>query len=164
MELVTPGIGLVFWMLLSFSIVLILLKKYAWKPVMKALKDRENSIENALKSAEKAKEEMAQLQIDNKKIIDEAKIERDKLIKEAREVKERIINEAKGLAVTEANKLVESARLNIQNEKLAAISEMKNQIAIFSVEIAEKILSRELIEKNKQKDLLDNLLKEINLN
>jgi len=164
MELVTPGIGLVFWMLLSFSIVLILLKKFAWRPVMKALQDRENSIANALKSAENAKEEMAILQMDNKKIIDEAKIERDKLIKEAREVKERIINEAKGQAVIEANKLIEMARLNIQNEKLAAISEMKNQIAIFSVDIAEKILSRELTENNKQKDYLDYLLKEINLN
>jgi len=164
MELVTPGIGLVFWMLLSFTIVLIILKKYAWGPVMKALKDREESIENALRSAEKAKDQMAQLQADNQKIINEAKIERDKLIKEAREVKEKIINEAKGQATIEANKLVETARANIQTEKIAAINEIKNQIAIFSVDIAEKILSRELTDKNKQKDLIDNLLKEINFN
>jgi len=164
MELVTPGIGLVFWMLLSFTIVLIILKKYAWGPVMKALKDREESIENALKSAEKAKDQMAQLQADNQKIINEAKIERDKLIKEAREVKEKIINEAKGQATIEANKLVETARANIQTEKNAAINEIKNQIAVFSVDIAEKILSRELADKDKQKDLIDNLLKEINFN
>jgi F-type H+-transporting ATPase subunit b len=164
MELVTPGIGLVFWMLLSFSIVLIILKKYAWRPVMDALKERENSIENAIKSAEKAKEEMARLQMDNKKIIDEARIERDRLIKEAREAKELIINEAKGQAVVEANKLIESARINIQNEKYAAINEMKNQIAVFSVEIAEKILSRELSNKDNQKELMNNLLNEMNLN
>jgi F-type H+-transporting ATPase subunit b len=164
MELVTPGIGLVFWMVLSFSIVLILLKKYAWGPVMKALHDREDSIENALRSAEHAKEQMIQLQADNQKIINEAKIERDKLIKEAREVKDQIINEAKGQATIEANKLIETARLNIQAEKSAAINEIKNQIAIFSVDIAEKILSRELSDKAKQKDLIDNLLKEINFN
>lgn len=164
MELVTPGIGLVFWMLLSFSVVLIILKKYAWGPVMKALKNREDSIENALKSAEKMKEEMAQFQSDNKRIMDEARIERDKIIKEAREAKERIINEAKGQATIEANKLVELARLTIQNEKIAAITEMKNEIAIFSVEIAEKILSRELTDKNSQKELMNNFLKDFHFN
>lgn len=164
MELVTPGIGLVFWMLLSFTIVLVVLKKFAWKPVMEALKNREDSIESALRAAENAKEQMSQMQADNKRIMDEAKLERDKLIKEAREIKEKMINDAKGLATIEANKLIEIARTNIQAEKDAAINEIKNQITIFSVDIAEKILARELENKDKQKALIDNLLKEINFN
>ena len=98
MELVTPGIGLIFWMLLSFSLVLIILKKYAWKPVLQMLKEREENIENSLKSAEKAKDEMAKLQTDNERILNEARKERDLLIKEAREIKEKIIFEAKSQA------------------------------------------------------------------
>lgn len=164
MELVTPGIGLLFWMLLSFSIVLFILKKFAWKPIMKALKDRESSIEDALQSAEKAKEEMAKLHYENEKIIAEAKEERDKLMKEARGVKDKIISDAKIRTAEETNKMVEIARLNIQNEKVAAISEMKNQVAILSVEIAEKILKQKLSGDKDQKKWIRNLLKEIKLN
>jgi F-type H+-transporting ATPase subunit b len=164
MELITPGIGLVFWMLVSFLLVLFILKKYAWKPVMKMLKERAASIEDALRSAEKAKEQMAQLQADNERIINEAKLERDKLMKEAREVKDKIIGDAKNQASEEGRKLIESARQNIQNEKSAAMNEIKNQIASISVEIAEKILRSELEDKNKQKKLVENLLKEIKLN
>ena len=164
MELVTPGIGLLFWMLLSFAVVLFILKKFAWKPILKALKEREDSIEDALESAEKAKEEMAKLQVDNEKIINEAKAERDNLINEAREVKEKIINEAKTQATTEANKLIKQAHTNIQNEKVAAINEIKEQVAILSVEIAEKLLKQELEKDKKQEELINSLLKEIEVN
>ncbi len=164
MELVTPGIGLLFWMLVSFAIVVIILKKIAWKPILKALKEREDSIEDALESAEKAKEEMAKLQVDNEKIINEAKAERDNLINEAREVKETIINEAKIQATTEANKLIEQSRINIKNEKVAAINEIKEQVAVLSVEIAEKILKQELAKDKKQEELINSLLKEIKVN
>ncbi|HBS85428.1 MAG: ATP synthase F0 subunit B [Bacteroidetes bacterium GWF2_38_335] len=164
MELVTPGIGLLFWMLLSFTVLLFLLKKFAWKPILKMLKDREESIEGALKSAEKAKEEMAKLQSDNEKIILEAKAERDRLMKEAREVKEQLISTAKKQANEEAEKIILSAREAISNEKDAAMNDIKNQVAIISIEIAEKILMKELSEPGKQKEYVDSLLKDINLN
>ena len=164
MGLVTPDYGLLFWMVLSFSIVLFVLGKYAWKPILKSLKDREQSIEGALQSAEQAKVEMEQLQADNEKIIVEAKVERDKLIKEAREVKETIIKEAKTQASTEAAKLIETAREGIENEKATAITEIKNQVTLLSVQIAEKILKRELANKEDQQKYIDEMLKEINMN
>jgi F-type H+-transporting ATPase subunit b len=164
MELVTPGIGLVFWMLLTFSIVLIILKKYAWKPVLKMIKDREESIDSALKMADKAKEEMAKLQSDNEKILAEARKERDSLLKEAREIKDKIIAEAKNQAGVEANKLIENAKASIHGEKIAALSEIKNQIAFLSVDIAEKILQKELSSDLRQKEYIESLIKDINLN
>ena len=164
MELVKPGIGLIFWMVISFGTVLFILTKYAWKPVMKALKERENSIQDALDTAKKTQEEMTLLKADNEKLLSEAKLERDKILKEAKEAKDAIINEAKGKATTEANKLVTSAREAIRNEKLAAITELKNQVAAMSIEIAEKIIRYELVNDDKQKALMNDLLKEINLN
>lgn len=164
MELVTPGIGLVFWMLLSFSVVLFLLKKFAWKPILNMLHERESSIEKALQSAERAKEEMARLQADNDKILNEAKAEREKLIKEARETKERIISEAKEEAQKEALRITENARLSIEQEKKNAMKEIKNQVASLSVEIAEKILRKELSSEVKQKSLVDGLISDMKLN
>jgi F-type H+-transporting ATPase subunit b len=164
MELVNPGIGLIFWMIVSFGIVLWILKKFAWKPILNALKEREHSIEDALLSAEKAKEVMAKLKADNEAIIKEAKIERDSILKEARQVKEKILQEAKEEASEEAGKIIEAARLTIKNEKVAAILDIKNQVAIFSVEIAEKILKQKLAEKENQKVLINKLLDEIKLN
>lgn len=164
MGLVTPDYGLLFWMVLSFSVVLFVLGKFAWKPILKSLKDREESIEGALRSAEHAKVEMQQLQADNEKFIVEAKVERDKLIREAREVKDNIIKEAKTQATVEANKLVETAREHIQNEKAAAITEIKNQVTLLSVQIAEKILKRELADKKDQQKYIEEMLKEINMN
>jgi F-type H+-transporting ATPase subunit b len=164
MELVTPGIGLLFWMLLSFLVVFFILAKFAWKPILGALKEREKSIDNALRSAEKAKDEMAKLQADNQKILAEARAERDTLLKEAREVKDKIIAEAKNEAGIEAKKLLDSARQNIQNEKASAINDIKNQVATFSVEIAEKLLRQKLADSKGQSDLIDNMLKDIKLN
>ena len=164
MELVTPGIGLVFWMLLSFSIVLLLLKRYAWKPILKMIKEREESIDGALKMADKAKEDMAKLQSDNEKILADARKERDVLLKDAREIKEKIITDAKIQAGIEANKMIENAKASINNEKMAALTEIKNQIAFLSVDIAEKILKKELSSELRQKEYIDNLVKDINLN
>src|ERR1051326_1074904 len=129
MNLVTPDIGLLFWMLVSFGIVLFILKKYAWKPILKSLDERNNSIQNALDEAKKARDEMSNLKADNEKIIAAAKTERDNILKEAREIKDKMIAEAKERASKEADKLVTAARENIQNEKMAAITELKNQVA-----------------------------------
>ncbi|HTF06344.1 MAG TPA: F0F1 ATP synthase subunit B [Bacteroidia bacterium] len=164
MGLMIPDTGLTIWMLITFMIVLFLLTKYAWKPIMKAIKDREKSIEDALKSAENAKTEMNNLKAENEKILQAARNERDIMIKEAREIRESMIAEAKGKAKAEGEKLLQSAREAIQNEKMAAITDLKNQVAQLSIDIAEKIIARELSSENKQKELLGDLLKEVKLN
>ncbi len=164
MELITPGLGLVFWMVISFSLILFILKKFAWKPILKALKERENTIDTALKSAAKAREEMEHLKADNEKIIKEAKNVRDNLLKEARQVKDKIISEAKQKANSEANIIIADAKRQIENEKEAALDEIKNQIAGFSVEIAEKILKKKLEKTKDQKDLINELIDEIKIN
>ena len=164
MELITPGIGLLFWMLLSFSIVLVILKKFAWKPILGALKDREESIENALNEARKAREDVALLKVKNKGLITEVQQERDDILKEARRAKSSIVSEAKETAKQEADRMLKAAREDIQNEKNAAIAEIKNQVASLSIEIAEKILKTELSEEKKQKAVIDNLIDEIKFN
>jgi len=164
MGLLIPDTGLLIWMMITFLIVLILLKKYAWKPILKMIKDREDFIDSALKSAEVAKQEMQSLRSDNEKILAQARTERDMMMKEARDMKDSIVGEAKGKAKEEADKILASAREAIQNEKLAAISEMKNQVALLSIEIAEKILKHELSDENKQKELIGTLLKDVKLN
>lgn len=164
MELLSPSLGLIFWMTLCFLILLFLLKKMAWGPILKMLKERETGIANALDSAKKAKEEMAALQASNEKILNEAKVERDKLLKEARDIKDSIIAEAKSNANKEADRLLAIARENIQNEKAAAVTELKNQVAKLSIEIAEKILKEELSSTDKQKALVSNMLNDVNMN
>ena len=163
-KLIQPEIGLIFWMTLSFLIVMFILKKFAWKPILKALSDREDNIEEALNTAKKAKEEMIALKSDNERLLNEARAERDMMLKEARDTKDAIIAEAKGKAQAEANKIMASAREAINNEKMAAITELKNQVAKMSIEIAEKILRHELSNDEKQKALMDNLIKDISLN
>ena len=164
MELVTPGIGLLFWMTLSFGLLLFVLGKYAWKPIMKMIKERENTIEEALQAAEKTKQEMANLHVSNEKLLKDAKEERELMLREARKVKDGIINEAKQKAVNEANLIIESARQTIHNEKMAAITDLKNQIASLSIEIAEKILTAELSDKDKQNQLINKFLDDVKLN
>src|SRR6185312_1592831 len=159
MGLITPAWGLIFWMTLTFVTVFIILKKFAWKPILGALKDREKSIQDALDSAQKAKEEMAQLQASNEKILMQARAERDNLLKEARETKDSIINEAKGKAQKEAAKIMQDTRDAIQNEKSAALAELKSQVATLSIEIAEKILKSELSSTEKQKSFVNTMLK-----
>jgi len=163
MELVTPGLGLVFWMLLTFSILLFILKKFAWKPILNTLREREKSIENALLSAEKAKQEMSKLKSDNEKILAEARLEREGILKEARQMKEKVIDEAKEQAQIEAKKIVDSARSSIEAEKSAALNEIKNQVANLSISIAEKLLKRKLDDPG-QTELINQSLKDIKLN
>lgn len=164
MELVKPAFGLVFWMFVSFGLILFLLKKFAWKPILAMLDEREKTIADALNAAQKAKEEMTALRAGNEKLLQEARNERDNLLKEARDAKEAIINEAKVKAGEEANKLLAIARENISNEKMAAITELKNYVATLSIEIAEKVLKQELADSNKQKELVQTLLKDTKLN
>ena len=151
MGLVMPDFGLLFWMVISFALLLFILGKYAWRPILKALSDRENSIDEALKAAQLAKEEMAKLQADNEKILREAILEREQIVKEAREMKEIIVRDAKTQASLEAGKVMENAKAAIEQEKNAAIGEIKEIIANFSVDIAEKILKEHLQDETQQK-------------
>ena len=163
MELVTPGIGLVFWMLVSFLIVLLLLKKYAWGPILSGLKSREESIESPLNEAEKARAEMANIKTDNEALLKEARIEGDAILKEARDMRDQTVNDAKTRAKEEADKMIAGAKEAIQNEKLAAITELKNQVAALSIKIAEKVIKAELSDDEKQRSLVNNLLDEVKL-
>ena len=140
MDFLIPHTGTIFWMLLAFSIVFFILKKFAWKPILTALKQREDSIEGALESAALARKEMENLQADNAKVLEEAKRERDLILKEARELKEEIVNEAKEKASDEADKIIKNASEAIKGERAAALKDIKEQVASFSIEIAEKIL------------------------
>jgi F-type H+-transporting ATPase subunit b len=164
MELVKVDIGLLFWMTLTFGILLFILGKYAWKPIMKMLHEREDSIEKALNAAEEAKKEMLKLKAGNEQLLLEAKEERDALLRDARKVKESIIEEARLKANEEANRIIENARESIQYEKMAAINDLKNQIASISIEIAEKLLGQELSNTDKQRQLTEKLLKEVKIN
>lgn len=164
MELLTPSYGLIFWMVLCFALLFLLLKKMAWKPIMNMIKEREQSIQTALDSAEKAREEIKSLQAGHEQILKEARAERDTMLKEARDIKDQIVAEAKTKAQQEADKIMLSARENIQHEKMAAITELKNQVAQLSIEIAEKILKEELSSQEKQKQLVKALLDDVKLN
>jgi F-type H+-transporting ATPase subunit b len=164
MDLVTPEIGLVFWTGLVFIIVLIILRRVAWKPILTAVNEREESIENALASAEKAREEVASMKADNERILNEARAERDAILKEAREMKDAIVSEAKTKAGEEGEKMIAAAQEAIHNQKQAAITELKNQVADLSIDIAEKILRQQLADKDSQKAMVDKMLKEIGQN
>ncbi len=159
-----PAIGIVFWTTLIFLILLVLLKVFAWKPILNAVKERNDSISEALNSAEKAKEEMSKLQASNEQVLKEARIERDNIVKEARDLKDQMVVDAKALAKVEADKIIESAKNAINNEKRAAINDIKNQIASISVDIAEKLLQKELGDKKGQDELINNLLDKTNIN
>jgi F-type H+-transporting ATPase subunit b len=164
MELVNPGIGLVVWMTLAFLAILYILGKYAWKPIMTALKERESSIRDALNSAEKAKEEMLTLKFSNEELLQEAKNERDAILATARKIKETIIEESKQKASEEANRIIVSAKESIQNEKMAAMTDLKNQLADLSLEVAKKILKKELSDPKKQEEYMKELMKEVKFN
>lgn len=162
--MITPGLGLLFWMTLTFGVLLFLLGKFAWKPILNALNERENSIVDALNQAKLAREEVANLKAENERIIQEAKIEKDNILKEARDIRDRMINEAKETAKVEGEKMIEAARNTIAMEKVAAVDEMKQQISALSVQIAEVILKQKLENKDAQNDLVANLLENKNLN
>ena len=164
MELVTPELGLIFWTGISFLILLFLLRKFAWKPILGAVNTREESIKSALESAEAAKKEMENLTADNEKLLKEARAERDAMMKEARELKTKMIADAKDEAKIEADKMISNAQAAIQSEKKSAIAEIKTQVASLSLDIAEKVVKDELSNKDKQLKLVQSMLGEAKLN
>ena len=159
MQLVTPAIGLMFWTVVIFVLLLVILKKFAWKPILKSVDDRNSSITEALSAAEKAKAEMEHLSANNEKILQDARLERDSIIKEARAIKENTISEAKNKASSEAEKIILSAKAQINNEKMKAMTELKNEIADISIQMAEKIIKSELKDVKSQKKLIEETLK-----
>ena len=163
-SLIEPAVGLIFWTTITFILLLFLLGKFAWKPILSAIKTREKSIETALKSAESALNDMRELKAANEIILTQARTERDAMLKEARETKDGIVAEAKVKAQSEADRIMTSAREQISAEKNAAIAELKKQVAVLSIEIAEKILKSELSNDDKQKALVSNLMNDVNLN
>lgn len=164
MQIVTPELGLIFWMLVIFGILLLLLRAFAWKPILAALNEREDSIESALRMADQAKIEMQELKAGNEKLLAEARLERDRILKEATEVSTQLIETAKTKATEEGGRMIVQAREAIQNEKNAALAEVKNTAAKLSIDIAERILRRELADQPAQQQLVDSYLKEVNLN
>ncbi len=164
MELLTPGIGLIFWMTIIFVIVLVILGKWGWPVLIKSIKKRESDIRDSLNAAKKAQEEMKQLKLDNESLLQEAKQERDELLKEAKKLKDQIIEQAKQQASLEADKIIVQARENIEIEKRQAVEDLKNQISLFSIEIAEKILKSELSDKEKSEKIISQELENIKFN
>jgi F-type H+-transporting ATPase subunit b len=158
------SIGLFFWQSLVFILLIFVLKKYAWKPILNAVNEREQSIEDALKEAEKARLEMQSLQQSNEAILKEAREERERILKEARDMKNKMITEAKAAAATEADKAIVSAKAAIEAEKTAAIAELKNQAASLSIDVAEKILGQELSAENKQTAMIGKIIEDVKFN
>ena len=163
-ELVIPGFGLVFWTLITFLILLFILRKFAWKPILGAVSDREEGIKDALASAEKARAEMENLHADNERILQEARAERETMLKDAREMKSKMISDAKEEAQVQAAKMIEQAQAAIESEKKAAMAELKSHVAGLSLDIAEKVVGDELSNKDKQLKLVENMLGEATLN
>lgn len=164
MELLTPEPGLLIWSLISFTILVALLGKFAWKPILQALKFREETIEFSLKEAERARNEMVNLEKVKKQMMEEAKLERDNLLKQARLLRDSIVDEAKTLARQEAEKVAVSARQQIEAEKIAAIENLKKQVAVLSIEMAGVLLKKELENPDKQQMLVEQYLKEVKFN
>jgi F-type H+-transporting ATPase subunit b len=163
-SLTSPGIGLVFWSVLIFGLFFFLLTKFAWKPILSAVKARDEMIKGSLAAAEKAREDMLKLQSDNEAILKKAREEREVILKEARDVRDKLIGEAKGKATLEAEKIVEKAKAGIESEKVKALAEIQEQVATLSVEIASKILGEKLSRTGEQATLIDKYLKDLNLN
>ena len=164
MELITPDFGLFFWMVISFGILLFILKKYAWKPILSALKERERTIQERLDIAKKAKKELAEIEFGNEKIIALAKMERANILKEAQNKKKEIIEEARKDARKQADKIMEENHKKIQSQKEEAMEDIKNQISALSIDIAEKILKQKLAEDKAQKEYIKELVDKIEIN
>ena len=164
MELLTPDIGLVAWATISFILLLIVLKKFAWKPIVTTLDERNTSIENALAQAEAAREEMKALSARNEEILKEAKEERNNILKEANKVKEQIVADAKLTAQENVSKIMEDASKDIENQKLAVMAELKNASAGLALEIAEKVIAKQLSAKGEQEKFISELAAQANLN
>ncbi len=155
--------GLFFWQMAILIVLIFLLKKFAWKPILDSLNSREEGIKNALDSAEKARKEMQNLNADNEKLLQEARLQRDSMLKEARELKERIVTEASSEAQEKADKIVAQAQVTIQNEKNAALADIKNQVAELSIQIAEKVIRKELSSSEQQYRLVEDMLEDVTL-
>ncbi len=164
MDLLTPGTGLIIWQTFVFLLLVLLLAKFAWKPILGSLKEREESIQQALDSAEKAKLEMAALKSDNEKLLREAREERDKILRDAREASNRMHDQAQVDAKKNADKIIEDAKAIIQTEKNAALRDVKAQVAMFSLEIAERLIKNNLKDDKAQKDLAETFIKDLKLN
>ncbi|MET3113421.1 F-type H+-transporting ATPase subunit b [Pedobacter sp. CG_S7] len=164
MELLVPEIGLVIFQTIAFLLLMFILGKFAWKPILAAIKEREQSIDEALNKAELAKQEMARLTAQNEELMKTARAERDLMLKEAKALKDSIVNEAKTQAQTEGAKLIDKAKNEIENQKKAALYELKSQVSSLSLEIAERVLRGQLQDRAKQEDLVANLLKDVELN
>jgi len=164
MDLLIPEAGILIWMVIAFSIAFYILSKYAWKPIVNALRDRDKTIANALKDAEKARGEVERLHSESEKILAEARVQSDKILLEAREIKDSMVTEAGEIAKKQSLKMIEEARKAINNERAAAIHDIKKQVSELSVSISEKILMHELSDSAKQQKLIDNTLNEIKFN
>ncbi|MEO6916487.1 MAG: F0F1 ATP synthase subunit B [Chitinophagaceae bacterium] len=164
MELLMPQAGLVFWTLIAFLIVLLILGKYAWKPIMTSLNERENSIANSLATAEKVKAEMMTLKNENEALLLKAREERAGMIKDAKDISDRMINEAKDRAKTEYDRIVKDAQAAIEQQKMAALTEVKNTVGNLVIEVAEKVLRRELNNKPEQENYIRHLAADVKLN
>ncbi len=164
MDLITPGTGLIFWQLFGFLGLLFILIKFAWKPMLSALDERESSIENALKAAETARNEMANLKTENEILLAEARLERDNILKKAQEASVKMIEEAKDDAAKVGAQMIENAKAVIETEKKAALADVKTQVATLTLEVTEKLLRKNLSDDKAQKELVDGFVKELKLN
>lgn len=162
--LTTPGLGLIFWTTIVFLLLFLLLAKFAWKPIVSAIRKRNEAIDNALQAAEKARQEMAQLQVNNDQLLKEAQKERDIILAEARKMRDKIVEEAGVKAKEETERIIAAAQENIHFEKMAAITELKNQVAVLSLEIAEKIIQENLAGDARQQELAQKMAGEISFN
>lgn len=164
MDLLTPATGLFFWQLVIFLGLFFILAKFAWKPILSSLKEREDSIQTALDAAERAKQEMAALQAGNEKLIKEAREERDKILRDAREAAARLQEQINTEAKKSADRMISDARAMINTEKQAALRDVKQQVALFSLQVAERLMKKNLADDKSQKDLIDTYIKDIKLN
>ncbi|MDH4057241.1 MAG: F0F1 ATP synthase subunit B [Cyclobacteriaceae bacterium] len=164
MELLTPGTGLIIWQLFVFLLLVLLLSRFAWKPILTSLKERETSIQSALDTAEKTRAEMARIQADNEALFKEAREERDKIIKVAREASNQMKDEAQAEAKKMADKIIDDARAAINLEKQAAMKEVRIKVAMFSLEVAEKLMKKNLSTDQSQKDLVEQFINDLKLN
>jgi F-type H+-transporting ATPase subunit b len=164
MELLTPALGLIFWQALIFLAVFFILRKFAWKPIIEGLNSRETEIDSALRMAEETRAEMAKLKADNENLLAQARAERDLIIREAKDASNNLIEQAKQKATSEGSRILEDAREALQQEKVAMMTTIRQDVAKLSVEIAEKVLRRELSDKKTQQELVSSLISEANLN
>ncbi|RYY49194.1 MAG: ATP synthase F0 subunit B [Chitinophagaceae bacterium] len=164
MDLLLPPLGIIVWTLLAFLIVFFILKKFAWKPIIKGLNDRETSIADAIATAEKVKLEMAQLKNDNEALLASAREERSAMLKEAKEIKDKIVNDAKDEAKVQASKIIADAQASINQQKMAAMVDLKNQVGKLVIEVSEKILRKELSNKSEQESYIKELANDVKLN